>query len=702
MNDRLSKKSRKDWIKNIAIVFLAIMLFLTFFSNTIMNYSLSEVATEYVQSGSITAKVRGTGTVEAEDPYVVNATESRTIASVPVKVGDTVFKDQILFYLEDKESEELAAAEAELDALLLVYAQQILSGEISDTAFQNAQNGSVSNISTYQAQIATARVNIENAESVLTAAENTAYAIQKQIDILNNETVDTWDEEQAVTKATEALTKANEALLIAEANLNAASGEVAGLPTLSEATGAVTVALLEEANKKAACEVAIDDFNDTFGKSALLQGVDTRSFNNGNMQSLVLLSSTESESDTNNITDTLDGGSTNASGDEGNLSNEDSSKDTVIVKLSFDIVLENPGENEKAISDLKADDLAEINKVDGNGEKFPVVQTTYSEYITARNARVAAESVKAQVESSDLSSLEKAVSDAQSNATTCENNLSSAQDTLSALQNTSESTASKESLANQLIEANEAILKATEAVEKANSEYADLITDIQAQLNLGDQNDKISEKREEIEELKAKATGASVVAPVDGTITGVNKVAGESTSPDETLATIQVAGKGFSLSFSVTTDQAKNVQVGDLAELQNSWYYDEITAKLTAIKPEPSSPNTQKILYFEITGETVQSGTSLSLSVGNKNANYDYVVPNSAVREDNNGNFILIVESKSSPLGNRYIATRIDVEVLASDDTHTAISGALYGYEYVITTATKPVEAGEQIRLSES
>ena len=32
--------ARKDWIKNLAIVFLSIMLILTFFSNTIMNYSL--------------------------------------------------------------------------------------------------------------------------------------------------------------------------------------------------------------------------------------------------------------------------------------------------------------------------------------------------------------------------------------------------------------------------------------------------------------------------------------------------------------------------------------------------------------------------------------------------------------------------------------------------------------------------------------
>ena len=51
MNEKAGK--RRDWVKNAAIVFLTIMLILTFFSNTIMNYSLPEVAIQYIQSGTI-------------------------------------------------------------------------------------------------------------------------------------------------------------------------------------------------------------------------------------------------------------------------------------------------------------------------------------------------------------------------------------------------------------------------------------------------------------------------------------------------------------------------------------------------------------------------------------------------------------------------------------------------------------------------
>ena len=115
MNENGGKK-RREWVKNAAIIFLSVMLVLTFFSNTFMNYSLPEVAAQYVQSGTITAKIRGTGTVESGDPYNVKINETRTISSVLVKTGDKVVKGDPLFLLEDKESKELKDAQAALDA----------------------------------------------------------------------------------------------------------------------------------------------------------------------------------------------------------------------------------------------------------------------------------------------------------------------------------------------------------------------------------------------------------------------------------------------------------------------------------------------------------------------------------------------------------------------------------------------------------
>ncbi len=71
---------KRAWVKDAAIIFLAVLLVLTFFSSTIMNRSLTEAATEEVKSGTITAKVRGKGIVEANGANKVKATGTVTIA----------------------------------------------------------------------------------------------------------------------------------------------------------------------------------------------------------------------------------------------------------------------------------------------------------------------------------------------------------------------------------------------------------------------------------------------------------------------------------------------------------------------------------------------------------------------------------------------------------------------------------------------
>ncbi|MBR3607210.1 MAG: HlyD family efflux transporter periplasmic adaptor subunit, partial [Lachnospiraceae bacterium] len=251
-------------------------------------------------------------------------------------------------------------------------------------------------------------------------------------------------------------------------------------------------------------------------------------------------------------------------------------------------------------------------------------------------------------------------------------------------------------------------INAKASLEQAQKELEQLLADVSGELNLDNQNDlisrqrdKVAKKREEVEKLREKSIGSTITAPVAGIVTSVNVTAGEKTDASRELAIMQPEGKGYSMSFSVTTEQAKKVKVGEIAEIQNSWFYSDIEATLTGIRPDPENANEKKLLVFDVKGD-VQAGQSVSLSIGQRSAEYDLLVPNSAVREDNQGKFILIVESKNSPLGNRYMAKRVDVQVLGADDLKTAISAPLFGYEYVITTATQPVEAGKQVRLAET
>ena len=166
------------------------------------------------------------------------------------------------------------------------------------------------------------------------------------------------------------------------------------------------------------------------------------------------------------------------------------------------------------------------------------------------------------------------------------------------------------------------------------------------------------------------------------------------------MAVIDVVDRGYTIKISVTSEQAKQVKVGDTADVTNYYWGNDVTATLEQITPDPASPGQKKLLVFRITGE-IDAGSSINLSIGQRSANFETIVPKSALREDTNGKFVLVVMSRSTPLGNRYTATRVDVQVLAEDDTNAAVSG-LAANDYVITTSSKPLDAGTLVRMVEN
>jgi hypothetical protein len=104
---------------------------------------------------------------------------------------------------------------------------------------------------------------------------------------------------------------------------------------------------------------------------------------------------------------------------------------------------------------------------------------------------------------------------------------------------------------------------------------------------------------------------------------------------------------------------------------------------------------------FDLVGD-VSAGAELSISIGQKSASYDTIVPNSSIRTDSNGSFVLVIEAKNSPLGNRYIARRVAVEVIASDDVNSAVTGELSYGDFVITTSNGPVASGDQVSMADN
>ena len=202
-----------------------------------------------------------------------------------------------------------------------------------------------------------------------------------------------------------------------------------------------------------------------------------------------------------------------------------------------------------------------------------------------------------------------------------------------------------------------------------------------------------------VEELIKESQSEEVVAGQDGIVSSLTINTGEITQPDTPLAVISSGEGGFKVDISVAKEQALKVKQGQKAEVENYWD-GEIKAVVTSVKADVNDP-ANSIITCEIEAEYVREGDSLAISIGADSQMYDIVVPRSSVYEDNNGKFVLTLDSKSTPLGNRYIATRHNVEVVAQNDTKAAISSDLMGYEYVIVAASEAITPGEQVKLKE-
>lgn len=620
MNEQVGKK--RDWIKNAAIVFLTIMLVLTFFSNTIMNYSLPEVSAQYVSSGTIQAKVRGSGTIEAGDPYSVKTDASKTILSVAVRNGDHVEKGDVLFYLEEGDSTELKQAQKTLDSLLDAYRQKALNADIDPEVTNKILNGQFTDFNTYYVKVQNLKKEIKELEDHIAVYEREIAKVQETRDEAAGEGSDSSKEKRQAYEACIAERQKAETAL-------SAALTAAGVSSVEEAATKLTAA---ETNL-AAAKKAVSDIK------------------NGSayQQAEVIRSGYESAID----------------------------------KAKADL------EAATTAGDTTAQQAAQAawNKALADLESHNANTTVYTELKAAETAVEAAQNSQTVL---------AAVTNANASLATARVNEEAAWKAY-------EAAGPDHSVAisqyDDVIKKNQEYVKEQkEKAQEKQAEVNEILTQMNQESGLSAELEAIAEQRELIEKLQGGSIESTIVAPISGKVDNIFLTAGNSTTPGNEVATIFPDGKGYTMEVTVTKEQAQRLNKGDVADIQNSWYYSDVKAVLQQIKTSKTDPANSKILVFTVEGD-VSDGQNLSISIGQKSANYDYIVPNSAIREDNNGKFILKVSQKSSPLGNRYYAERVDIEVLGSDDTQSAIRGALEGWEFVITTSTKPVEAGQLIRL---
>lgn len=664
MEEQVVKK--RGWVKNAVIAFLSIMLVLTFFSNTIMNRSLPEVATAFVESGTINAKIRGSGTVSAGESYDVVMDQTRKVSSVLVKVGDLVETGDVLFTLSETESDELKQAQDTLEDMRLNYQKSVLNMDSADYAQENRniqkarealteakaemENCAVSDDQIYQAQMT-----LKEAQRAKKDLEDALKKLQGD----QSESASRYDTLEAQITAWE---KECETLS------DAIDGYEKQIRSLKAGTGNLAGDLQKAKDELKACQITYANDRIVHGSAYEALKEEAQSYAADNDDIVIQMAALANKMEPNDARRIA-------------FKTLQSSMDAVdAAQAKVDTL--------QALVDGQSSVQAQISQLE---ETLSQAEDDYS-------------SRKKDIKSAkrELSDLEDEVADYKEEEDWYEQQIDSAGENVETL---SDQYDQLKQLKSNYKAAEERVKDCQNSLDDllfalAEQKKADGKTAASQQLDLEKARKDIQEQEERVAELKANALGAEVTAKVSGQISSLNVTAGRDAGAGETLAVIEVVDRGYTVRLPVTTEQSQKVRLGDKASVTNYYWGQQIDATLTQIINDPSNPGKGKLLVFTLTGD-ISSGQNVTLSVGEKSANYDAIVPNSALRTDTNGTFVLVVMAKSSPLGNRYIATRVDVQVLAQDDTTAAVSGLSFG-DYVITTSSKPLEAGMQVNMVEN
>lgn len=559
--EKMSPAKRRELIKTLIIVFLTIMLVLTFFSNTIMNKSLAEITTESVGSGKLVERIKQTGYVESNQSYEVTIEEGRTVEKIHVKSGQEVKKGDVLFTVNTVGNEALETAEENLDTARLTYEKNLLKVEPADYTKDNQKIRKLRDeLNGLIAKRDAAKANEGNVAAAKEAYKNNSAELKKLGDEVSNisdaiKAIDMDDYSEASVELIGDLTSLLTAYNKAEASYKEALDAYEKANESGEgAERAKAEADAKEAEKNAA--------NDAYEQSK-------KTIRDG-------------------------------------LSSRMSEANSRIEELN--IAIENY-----------------------NSEHGSEKEETYDSLV---------ESVKAK-----QNELEEAIID----------------------------------------------LDKTKRTD-SKTEQSDAL-DLQAEKKA---LDKLQEK---YDKLKKEAESTEIKSKCDGVVRSINVKIDDKITDGTSAAVIDVIDEGYTLTLEdIDVERIKKVKVGAEADIMNN-YSGGITAVLKEIKSSTSGAK-KKNLIFSVSGD-VNSGDRLELSIPCGSGTYDAIIPRSALKGPTTDPYVLMVSSKNTPLGNRYYAEKVSVNVEAEDEVSYAVSGGLNRGDYVITAASKSVEPGDQVRMKD-
>jgi len=258
------------------------------------------------------------------------------------------------------------------------------------------------------------------------------------------------------------------------------------------------------------------------------------------------------------------------------------------------------------------------------------------------------------------------------------------------------------------------LLSAARRVEDAETSLASAERDLsrntqQAEDSTAQNNASTTTLLLDIEEQKTVVDALNLIASNEGLIysdiTGTISFSAEegSVTGRDPLISFMDGAKGYEARTQLSRTDAEKLSVGDECQVTTGggslYYTPTVTGSISSI----SQPNDQdKVQVTILLPEADWSeGQRVEVQVVFDRSTYDMCIPLSALRSDNSGYYVFLIEQRSTVLGTENVVTRVPVTVTASDGEMASIRGPVSRSSQIVSGSNKAISIGGRVRMAE-
>lgn len=387
-----------------------------------------------------------------------------------------------------------------------------------------------------------------------------------------------------------------------------------------------------------------------------------------------------------------------------------------------------------AASDRSVEDAGNaLTKLTKGRYELELLLANFQSYIYNSNSeeiqKTRAEIIKAVQSPSETSreereelekSLSRAKADLESAKKKWEESVESAEDSVKAKEKALKKVQDKLQAEEKKFDSDEALSGVRSAVEQAESEVAsrkrtledakfaleqlrdkereaageEKIKDTVNELSLESLKMGLESRKEEMDRYKDLLDQDGIVtANTDGVVSRLTLKEGEKTADGDRL---KISTQSFALEADISGEEAEFLKVGGEITVDGGTNLGKRQAEITEVSLSEDGETSHITAVLPDGAYTV--GGKLPFKMTTQSEYYDTVIPAGALRQDDQGYYVLVMEERSSILGVENTAVRVAVDVLDRDSKNVAVSGALSASSVLIIGSNKAISEGDRVR----